>query len=448
MSIRRPFVTLAAAAVVAAAVTAGPASAATVPNGPASSADAYGLLVDTQLLPTHTPVRQGPIARATQDYPPGAADPSYNQVLSAGPAPSDGSVVNHIGVMTSIAGANGAPLAVAASEVADVSLLGATGSSLITADLVRAQSNSDCATDPNAAGTTFAGLVVNGTPITNTPAPNTVIDLVVAKVILNEQHPANDGRGLVVNAIHVVSTTTGDPLLRGDIIVSHAMSTVNCPGGPGSTGGGSTITMAKDAAPTVATAGTEVTYTAQVKNTGTVDCLVNEFIEHLAPAFEFVSTSGDFGTALDRTVDRAGGGTDLILGNGKTLAGGATFSQTFVVKVKDGAAPGVYFNNLEILCSNIGDFVKGLDAPVQVVDDEPSPIPTPTVTPPKPECSDGKDNDGDGKVDYPKDPGCSSALDDDERDVMPRTGGTPAWPGIAAATLLALAVTARRFRVQ
>jgi MYXO-CTERM domain-containing protein len=32
-------------------------------------------------------------------------------------------------------------------------------------------------------------------------------------------------------------------------------------------------------------------------------------------------------------------------------------------------------------------------------------------------CSDGKDNDGDGKTDYPADPGCSSADDTDETDV-------------------------------
>jgi len=33
-----------------------------------------------------------------------------------------------------------------------------------------------------------------------------------------------------------------------------------------------------------------------------------------------------------------------------------------------------------------------------------------------PQCSDGKDNDGDGKIDYPRDPGCDSRADDDERD--------------------------------
>lgn len=34
-------------------------------------------------------------------------------------------------------------------------------------------------------------------------------------------------------------------------------------------------------------------------------------------------------------------------------------------------------------------------------------------------CSDGQDNDGDGKVDYPQDPGCNSALEDSEEDECP-----------------------------
>ncbi len=42
--------------------------------------------------------------------------------------------------------------------------------------------------------------------------------------------------------------------------------------------------------------------------------------------------------------------------------------------------------------------------------------PAVAVVPVLPACSDGVDNDGDGLVDYPNDPGCSSASDDDERD--------------------------------
>lgn len=39
--------------------------------------------------------------------------------------------------------------------------------------------------------------------------------------------------------------------------------------------------------------------------------------------------------------------------------------------------------------------------------------------PPKAQCQDSLDNDNDGKVDYPNDPGCSSATDNDETDVAP-----------------------------
>jgi len=36
-----------------------------------------------------------------------------------------------------------------------------------------------------------------------------------------------------------------------------------------------------------------------------------------------------------------------------------------------------------------------------------------------PACSDGLDNDGDGKIDYPADPGCADLLDNDEADPPP-----------------------------
>jgi hypothetical protein len=41
------------------------------------------------------------------------------------------------------------------------------------------------------------------------------------------------------------------------------------------------------------------------------------------------------------------------------------------------------------------------------------------ATPPSPACSNGKDDDGDGRIDFPADPGCTSATDDDETDPPP-----------------------------
>src|SRR5262249_39650325 len=37
-----------------------------------------------------------------------------------------------------------------------------------------------------------------------------------------------------------------------------------------------------------------------------------------------------------------------------------------------------------------------------------------------PQCSDGIDNDADGKIDYPSDPGCSSPIDNSETYVLPQ----------------------------
>lgn len=49
---------------------------------------------------------------------------------------------------------------------------------------------------------------------------------------------------------------------------------------------------------------------------------------------------------------------------------------------------------------------------------------------PLPECSDGIDNDGDGLIDYPADPGCTDPLDPTEQNptVTPVTPGTPMTP--------------------
>ena len=43
----------------------------------------------------------------------------------------------------------------------------------------------------------------------------------------------------------------------------------------------------------------------------------------------------------------------------------------------------------------------------------------PPPTPPPPACSNGRDDDGDGRLDYPADPGCSSPSDTNETDTTP-----------------------------
>lgn len=48
--------------------------------------------------------------------------------------------------------------------------------------------------------------------------------------------------------------------------------------------------------------------------------------------------------------------------------------------------------------------------------------PPPAPPPPKNQCEDGTDNDGDGKIDYPADPGCIGLTDNDETDPPPPSG--------------------------
>jgi hypothetical protein len=47
----------------------------------------------------------------------------------------------------------------------------------------------------------------------------------------------------------------------------------------------------------------------------------------------------------------------------------------------------------------------------------------PCDNPPPPQCRDGIDNDGDGKIDFPNDPGCDSPDDNSETDGPPTPGG-------------------------
>ena len=71
-----------------------------------------------------------------------------------------------------------------------------------------------------------------------------------------------------------------------------------------------------------------------------------------------------------------------------------------------------------------------------------------------PQCSDGIDNDGDGKIDHPNDPGCDSPQDDDETDqlvavpddVLPRTGGESTTALVIGAAMALAAFGLHRFR--
>ena len=132
----------------------------------------------------------------------------------------------------------------AAAQVANVNLLGG----LIRADVVRGQStstaNAGFATG-SSAGSTFANLRINGTPITNV-SPNTTVDVknplfprqTLAKAVLMEEtKTATFANGKFtsthsVNMIHVTLLQSFLTLPKGaEIIVAHADTTASYPSG-------------------------------------------------------------------------------------------------------------------------------------------------------------------------------------------------------------------------
>ena len=422
------------------------AQTATPSRAAASFADAIGIKIDLTLVSGSIPVKEE-ISRASQSFPPGAQAPADDTLIN----PTAPPVIRKARTVGALAGASAGPQATASAETEGLEALMNGQVPVVQADVIRAQSNSDCVNDPNAEGTIILGLKLAGTtvpvpqggfaPNSEPPTPiKEALALLGIRAIINEQKKASDGRGLVVNGLHLfdIDPSSLGTLFNGDLIISHAVSAVNCPNGRGTTGADTAVFIDKVASIPLARPGETVTYTATIRNKSTQGCLVNQFIDHLATPFEFVSTAGQLG-AVATTATRPGGGTDVILKpKAFTIAPNASATQTFTVKVKADAAPGVYFNNTELLCGNLGNFI-GIDAPVEI----------PGARPPAPRvfiCSDGLDNDGDGKIDFPADPGCDSPQDDSELNSLPRTGADRGVALLLGGLLIAAAVGVRRFR--
>jgi len=402
-----------------------PAQAATVPGG--AYGEGYGLLVDVTLLEGAIPVNVGPEGLASSSCPQGGTKKASLVEVPADP-------VVHAEVVTGTGTTECSPVkATGVGQVANVDALGAAPPVAIHADAVTATSTTSCTAKPTGS-TKIVGLSIGGTPIDlpeiippNTEIASPVLETFGLKIIANEQHPASSGRGLVVNGLHIIAggeaaLPIGGSVIRGDIVISHAVSTVACPGGPGQDNAGlpkPDISFEKAARPVNAPPGTEVTYTAKVTNQGATPCEVLSFIDHVAPAFDIVSTSGAFGTKFDTPPPtRTDGGSELILHpTAVTIEAGKSAIQTIVVKTKEGAAPGTYYDTLEIYCARNGDFISGALAPVTVpgpgtVDPDPEPIPTP-----------------------------------DQPEQLPRTGGAP-LVAAAALAILGTAVGLRRMRAR
>jgi len=390
VSIRTSKVRVLGAAVLALPLVVGlgaPALAATPPAG--AFAESYGLLVDDTLLEGAVPLNIGPEAPATSSCPPAGGTKSA-QVLDV---PAD--PVAHVSVIDDTATTDcSKPEGSSVSKIVNADILDGQPVA-IHADAVTAKSTTSCAKAP-AGSTEIVHLTIGGTPgidLPNPIPPNFTLGLdplIGIRVILNEQHPASSGRGLVVNAIHVIANGSGalpvgGSVIRGDIVVAHAVSGVVCPGGPGQNNGGlpkPDISFDKDASPDSAKPGDTVTYTATVTNQSDEACEVLKFVDHIAPVFDLVSTAGPLGTKFDPPAARSDGGVDLVVRpTGVTIGAKKSVTQTITVKVKDDAAPGTYYDTLEMFCGPNGNFVSGPLAPVTVTNTPVTPE-TPGEAPP------------------------------------------------------------------
>lgn len=372
-----------------------PVAAQSAPAG--GFADARGIIVNLEVLtaiPLPGPIAGSPIdpntlSTASQSCPPQASEPVRDAVLNVNAPPA--ATADTVGTFADAR--CDAPAAVAAAQTEGLTaLINAAGVPVVTADVIRAQANSDCETPPNAEGSVFTNLRINGTPVPlgplGAPPPNTRIEIPgLATVIINEQNPSADGRGIVVNGVHIIGAS---PLLRGDLIISHAVSGVVCPNGRGSEIAegleAPDITFDKDASPSTARAGDTVTYNATVTNTSDEPCDVISFVDHLHPSFEFVSTTGGFGDVVDDPIAaRSDGGQDVVYRPTElVIEPAASVQQTIVVRLRADVAPGTYFNNLELFCAVNGDFASGPLAPVTAVANvAPPPPPPPPVEQPR-----------------------------------------------------------------
>jgi uncharacterized repeat protein (TIGR01451 family) len=370
-------------AVVAAA---GPAYAADLADA-GGYAQAYGLSIDTTLLQGNVPVAVGPLADASNECPP-TATPQTAQVLGAGDPQ-----VARADVLTTGSGADCAgPKSMAKAQVTNLDALQAAAPATVHADVITTTANADCTAAPSGS-TTITNLTVAGTAIplpTDVPPNTKIAEQVLAPlgltIIANEQHPTADGRGIVVNGLHIIGSDSGAAIpiggsvLRGDVIIAHSLAGVVCPNGAGTTATNPEIVFTKNASPTTAKPGQTVTYTATVTNKSATPCDVLRFVDHLSPAFSIGSTAGGFGTAYDKPAPtRSDTGQEIVLRpSGLTLKSGQSLTQTFTVTVNDSTKPGTYYNTLELFCGPNGDFASGPLAPVTV----PAAVVAPAVQPP------------------------------------------------------------------
>ncbi len=139
----------------------------------------------------------------------------------------NGLLISASGLKSSVVTGLGTSTGEASAATATVGILGLP---VIKIADIKATSVSTCTVGPYTASVTgavtIASLTVGGViRATGTIAPNTVIQVGTAKIILNEQVPvAGSSAGTVVNAVHIIAPGLAD------VVISSAKSDIhNCP---------------------------------------------------------------------------------------------------------------------------------------------------------------------------------------------------------------------------
>jgi hypothetical protein len=127
-----------------------------------------------------------------------------------------------------------------------------------------------------------------------------------------------------------------------------------------------------------------------------------------------VASSSSAAPKRTLTVTKAGTGTGTVTSSPAGINCGATctfqFNNGTSVTLTEVPAQGSFFAGWSGVCSG-----TNTTCPVQMNGNK-AVTATFTLNPPPPACSDGIDNDGDTLIDYPADPGCTSASDTSEVD--------------------------------
>lgn len=186
-------------AVVAAALVLGAMPASAAPG----DGSAYAAKVSVTLLGTPA-VNVGPLAPSNTNGPTASNLASVNAagIVTAGVVTSSATLNQETGVVH------------AQADIADVGI----GLAALTGKIGAVNATCDATQAGITGSSTLAGVAIPGVNVAANPAPNTTVNLLLAKIVFNEQIIGGDG-SLTVNAVHVyLNALVG----TGDVVLAQA----------------------------------------------------------------------------------------------------------------------------------------------------------------------------------------------------------------------------------